>query len=153
RRTLSRPRLRRLTALSRRSPPPRGLPLLRRSDLGLCPRFVVAQNGIEDGQQLAHRGDEGEAGRVAGSAPTAIEALERRIMLDRDQAGHVERGADLDTAPLDLALAAKSAAVPVYRGDTGQGSDLVAIDLAELGQLGDQSAGDDIADAGHALQE
>ena len=29
----------------------------------------------------------------------------------------------------------------------------MAIDLAEFGQLGDQGAGDDIADAGHALQE
>ena len=74
-------------------------------------------------------------------------------MLDRDQAGHVERRPDFDTATLDLALTAIVAAVPVHRGNPGQGGDLVAIDLAEFGQLGDQGAGDDIADAGHALQE
>jgi hypothetical protein len=34
-----------------------------------------------------------------------------------------------------------------------EGGDLVAIDLAELGQLGNQGAGDDVADAGHAFEE
>ena len=86
RRALSRPRLRRLTALSRRSPRPVWLPSLRRSGLTLGPGFAVAQHGIEDGQQLAHHGDEGEAGRFSGLAQTAVEGLEHRVVSDRDQA-------------------------------------------------------------------
>ena len=74
RRALSRPRLRRLTALSRRSPQPVWPPWLRRSALGDCPGLVVAQDGVEDGQQLAHDGDEGEAGGFAGLTQTAVEA-------------------------------------------------------------------------------
>jgi hypothetical protein len=32
------------------------------------------QDGIEDGQQLVHRGDKGEAGGFAGVAQTTVEA-------------------------------------------------------------------------------
>src|SRR6476661_8120390 len=58
RRALSRSRLRRLTALSRRSPRPVWLPWLRRSALRACPGFAVTQHGVEDGEQLAQDGDE-----------------------------------------------------------------------------------------------
>ncbi len=74
RRALPRPRLRRLTALSRRSPRPVWLPWLRRSALTRCPGLAVAQHGVEDGQQLAHRRDEGETGWFTGRAQTAVEA-------------------------------------------------------------------------------
>jgi hypothetical protein len=33
---------------------------------------------------------------------------------------------------------------PVHRGDSGEGGDLVAVDPAELGQFGNQGAGDDL---------
>ena len=153
RRALSHPRLRRLTALSRRSPQPLWQPWLRRSALGRCPGLAVAQDGVEDGEQLAHRRDKGEASRFSGVAQTAVEAFERRVVPDGDKAGHVQRRPDLDTASLDLTLAAISAAVPVHGSDAGQGSDLVATHLPELGQLSDQGAGDDIANAGHAFEE
>jgi hypothetical protein len=70
RRALSRPRLRRLRGLSRRSPRPVWRPWLRRSGLTLGPRFAVAQHSIWDGEPLAHRGDQGEPGReVIGQRP------------------------------------------------------------------------------------
>jgi hypothetical protein len=79
----------------------------------MWPGPLIAQDGIENGQQLAHGSDEGEAGGFAGLAQTAVEGFERRVVLDGDEAGHVERGSDLDAAALDLALAAVSAAVAV----------------------------------------
>jgi hypothetical protein len=82
---------------------------------------MVAQHGIEDGQQLAHRGDESEAGRFAGVAQTSVEALECRVVLDGDEAAHIEGGPDFDAASLDFALAAVAAAVPVDWIDTGPG--------------------------------
>jgi hypothetical protein len=92
-------------------------------------------------------------GGFAGFAQTAIEALECGIVLDGDEASHVERRPDLDATALDFTLAAISAAVVVDWGDADQGGDLEAIDLAELWQLGDQGAGDDTADAGHAFEQ
>src|SRR5262245_52615268 len=126
RRALSRPRLRRLTALSRRSPQPVWQPWLRHSDLGICPGMACAQDGVKDGEEFAHRGDKGEARGFAGLAQTAVEALERRVVPDRDKAGHIERRPDFDAATLDLAFAAISAAVSVHWRDPGQSSDLVA---------------------------
>jgi hypothetical protein len=34
------------------------------------------QDGVEDGQEFAHDGDQGEAGWFAGFAQTTVEALE-----------------------------------------------------------------------------
>jgi hypothetical protein len=153
RRALSRSRLRRLPALSRRAPQPVWHPWLRRSALGICPGPLIAQDSIENGQHLAHGGDEGEAGGFAGLAPTAVDGFERRVVPDGDKAGHVERCPDLDAAALDLALAAISAAVPVHWGNTDQRGNLVAVDTAQLRQFGDQGAGDDIANAGHAFAQ
>jgi hypothetical protein len=53
--------------LSRRAPQPVWQPWLRRSGLGMCPGPLVAQHGVEDGQQLAHGGDQGETGRLPPS--------------------------------------------------------------------------------------
>jgi hypothetical protein len=108
---LSRPRLRRRAALSWRSPQPELLAWLRQLVLGRCPGPLIAQDGVEDGEQLTHGSDQGEAGRFAGLAQTAVEGFERRVVPDGDQAGHVERGADFDTASLELTLAAVSTAV------------------------------------------
>ena len=77
RRVLPRPRLRRLTALSRHSSQPVWLPWLRRSDVGECPGFVVAENGIEDGQQLARRR------RATGRARSAKRAQQTKQCRDR----------------------------------------------------------------------
>ena len=90
---------------------------------------------------------------LPASAQAAVEGLERRVVPDGDQADHVERRPDFDAAALDLALAAVTAAVPVHRSNAGEGGDLVAIHLAELGQLGNQGAGDDAVNAGHAFEE
>jgi len=103
RRAQPRPRPQRLAALSRRSPQPVWLPSHRRSAVGRCPGFAVAQYGVEDGQQLAHGSDEGETGRFAGLAPTTGETLECRVVLDCDQTGHVKWRPDLD-APWILRL-------------------------------------------------
>jgi len=80
---------------------------------GQCPGTPSPQHGFEDRQQFAHGGDEGQASGFAGLGQTAVKALERRVVLDRHKAGHVERCTDRDAAPLNLALAAVSAAVPV----------------------------------------
>src|SRR5262245_13191774 len=103
---LARPRLRRLTALSRRAPRAETPRWSRRSVLGMRPRLVVADHGVECGEQLAHDGDEGEASRFAGLAQASVEASQRWVVPDGDQTGHIERRAHLDASTLDAALAA-----------------------------------------------
>src|SRR6476469_3986137 len=128
---LTRPRLRRLTALSRRSARTQKPRWSRRSGLGECPCLVVADDGVERGEQLAHDGDDGEAGVFASVAQASVEAAQRRVVADGDQAGHEERRAHFDAATLDASLAAIASAVAVHRCDTGEGGDLMAIDGAK----------------------
>ena len=98
---LSRRRLRRLTALSHRSRQTQ-MPLWsRRSGLGVRPCFVVTDDGVERGEQLAHDSDDGEACRLTCVAQPAVETSQRRVVPDGDQAGHVERCADQDASALN----------------------------------------------------
>ena len=150
---LARPRLRRLAALSRRSPRTEMPRWFRRSDVGVRPWFAVSDDGVECGEQLAHDGDDSEARGLTCVAQPAIEASQWRVVSDRDQAGHEERRAHFDAAALDASLAAIAPAVAVHRSDTGQRGDLMTIDGAEFGQLDDQRARDDVADAGDALEQ
>jgi hypothetical protein len=143
----------RLTALSchaPRTPMPR---LSRRSGLGGGPDPVIPDDGVERGKQLAHDAEEGETCRFAGIAQAAVEASQRWVVPDRDQASHVERCAHLDTATLDTSPATVTSAVSVHGCDAGEGGDLMAIDAAEFGQFDQQCARDDIADARGALEQ
>jgi hypothetical protein len=54
----------------------------------------MADHGVEDGQQFAHDGDEGDLGGFAGGAEPEITGAERRIVAGGHQGGHVEGGAD-----------------------------------------------------------
>src|SRR5262249_13994026 len=77
---LTRPHLRRLSALSRHSPrteEPRGP---RRSGLGIRRWPVIAQDRIEGCEQLAHDGDGGEARCFTGFGEPNVEASQRRIV-------------------------------------------------------------------------
>jgi len=80
---------------------------------------------------------ETRAGRFAGRAQTAIEALEHRVVMDGDEAGHVEQRSDLEA--FLGSCAAISAGVVIDRRDAGRGGDLVAVD--------------DITDTGYAFHE
>src|SRR3974390_1055201 len=81
---LPRPRLRRLPALSRHAPRTEMPRWSRRSGLGVRPWRVVADDGVERGQQLAHDGDEGEACGFAGIAQASVEAPQRWVVSDGD---------------------------------------------------------------------
>src|SRR5690242_16760879 len=123
---LSRPRLRRLTALSRRPARTWEPRWSRRSGLGVRPCLVVADDGVEGGKQFAHDSDDGEAGGFACVAQASVEAAQRRVVPDGDQACHEKRGAHFDASPLDASLAAIGSAVAVHRRAAGGGGDLVA---------------------------
>ena len=88
-----------------------------------------------------------------GLQQALVEAPQDRVVLACDEGCHVERGTDLGAPAPDGALAPERAAVAVEGGDADQGSDLLTIQGAELGQIGNEGAGDDIADAGHALEQ
>src|SRR5271165_3499740 len=110
------PPLTRLTALTRPpdadSVPPcnRRFPL--NSGMGfqlLPPRFAVAQNGVEDGEQFARYGDQCDHFLFPGGDEALVEGLERAIMLDRHQRPHEEGAAHVGASAADEAFALPSA--------------------------------------------
>src|SRR5689334_9780149 len=102
------------------------------------PRFAVSHDGIEDGDELSHGGDEGDLGPFTGLTQTAIEGLQGWIEPHANQGCHVEGTAHRLTATADMALAAILPAVVVDWRNTDQGCDLLVVDGAEFGQFGEE---------------
>src|SRR5262249_49543136 len=117
------------------------------------PWFAVSEDGIEDDDELADASNESLLAGFAGGSELAVVSGDDRIGAAGDQGGHVEGGAHGGAATGDGAAAAHGAAVAVDRSNADEGSDLAAVEMAELGQLGDQGAQRRFADPGHAGQE
>src|SRR5271166_2771208 len=154
------PPLTRLTALTRPpdadSVPPcnRRFPL--NSGMGfqlLPPRFAVAQNGVEDGEQFARYGDQCDHFLFPGGDEALVEGLERAIMLDRHQRPHEEGAAHVGASAADEAFALPSAGLARPRRQSPQRGDLAAIERAEFRQPGQQPAGDGRPHARHAFEQ
>jgi len=62
----------------------------------LIPRFAASDHRVEDGQQLAHAGDEGDLGQLAGGQQAIVEGLDGRVAAAGGQrlvvAGYVDQG-------------------------------------------------------------
>src|SRR5207249_11568236 len=81
------------------------------------------------------------------------EAAHDRVETLGIESSHVQTAADASTPAVDRALTAHFATVVIEGGQTDQSTDLLPIELAQLGQLGEQRGTDDVADAWHALQQ
>src|SRR6478609_3975135 len=91
------------------------------------PFLTARDHGVEDNDELAHAGDQGNLLLFAFGDEAAIEGVERRIVPGRSsETSHVEEIADLPPSALDLALAPAFAAVVIIRSYAQQGGrDLV----------------------------
>ena len=118
------------------------------------PGLIAREHRVEDDDQLAHAGDEGDLGFLAPGAQALVVGLEHRVVLgggahDR----HIEEVAELAASALDVARAfALAAVVVVGRGADEGGGGLVA-DAPEFGQPGDQAGDRLIAEPRHALDD
>src|SRR5688572_19198585 len=111
------PPLARLAALT--APPPSTFGLAsdrRRGMAGLAPLAAIAQDGVEDGEELADAGGERELGRLATADEALVEGLDRGLAPDRGQGRHVGGGADSAAAAREDPAAAEGAAVAVDPG-------------------------------------
>src|SRR3954468_12288108 len=63
------------------------------------PSGVVADHGVEDGEELAHHGREGELFGFSGGGQPLVERLEKGIVAAGDKGGHVEDTACLGAPP------------------------------------------------------
>ena len=117
------------------------------------PPLVVFQHGVEDREQLPHAGGGRDLEWLAGGAQALVEDPQHRIVLATDERGHVAHGAHRGTAAPDHAFAAHRAAIAIHRCDTDESRDLMAGEVAELGQGRQQREHGDRPDARHAAQQ
>ena len=126
--------------------------LLASGGFGL-PGDVVAQHSVEGCDHLAHDGDDDDFGLFVGGGETMVKDFESRIVPASAQSCHVEHVTNWQPTTVDAAMSFKPATVEVIRGETDEGGDLLAADLAELRQQGDEGEGERGADALHRGQE
>ena len=107
---------------------------------GRIPFLAARQHGVEDADQLAHAGDEGDLGFLALGDEALVASLEHRIMLSCGaQNRHEQELPQLVPSTLDVAFAPAPTTVSVEGSHSEQGCSGLAIDEAELWQEGDEA--------------
>jgi hypothetical protein len=125
----------------------------RRTFITRAARLVHKAGGsLRDVQLLAgHRSIQTTQRYIDGD--TDVQRKLVGIAAGCDECGHVERGPDRGSSAADCPSSAHRATVAAEWSDADQGGDLATVEGAEFRQFGDQSTGDDVADAWHTLQK
>ena len=120
---------------------------------GGMPLGVVTEHGIEGYNHLAHHGDDDDFGLFASSGETIREGFERGVVAACAKGCHIENVTHGHATPIDTAVSLKLSAIEVIGRETDEGGDLLAIDLAELRQGGEERKGEGRADARHGDEQ
>ena len=104
------------------------------------PLGVVTEHGVEGYNHLAHHCDDDDLSLFTGGGQALGEGFERRIVSARTRGCHVENVTNGHATPIDTAVSLKLSAIEVVGRETDQGGDLLAINLAEFRQRGEESA-------------
>ena len=122
--------------------------------LSRIPFLAARQHGVEDADQLAHAGDEGDLGFLASGDEALVASFEHRIMLSCcAQNRHEQELSQLVPSSLDMAFTTALTTVGVEGGHPEQGRSGLAIDEAELWQEGDDACRGSAGQARHALDD
>src|SRR4051794_41479448 len=111
------------------------------------PWFLVSQDGVEDGEELAGDGDEGDHLGLAGGAEVIAEGLEDGVVTAGDEGCEEQGAAHALAAAADHALALPLAGLAGVGGKACEGGGLLLFGGGGLGQLGDEGSGGDRAGA------
>ena len=117
-------------------------------------RESVADACVDDGDELAHDGSEGDDFLFAVIEEAFVEGLEGGVVTAGGERGHEEDGSEFDASAADPAVAVALAALVWVGSDAGEGGAGLAVEGAEFGHESGQGGGDDGAaafDAGDGL--
>lgn len=115
------------------------------------PWLSVSEDRVEDGEELAHGGDQGGLGGPATGPEAKIEVADGRVPANGGDGGHEHHAAHVRPSARNGAVAAPCVGVAIDGRYPDQRGEAAAVDAAEFGQLGDQRAGGDPADAGREV--
>jgi hypothetical protein len=117
------------------------------------PSRAIAHQGVEDYEQLPHARHQSHLLGLAASEQPLVEVLDVGVVSSSDEGAHVEGGPHRGPAAPRLPLAASLPRVAVEGSDPHQGAQALVGDGPQLGQLGQERARQDWADAGDALEK
>src|SRR5437870_11940199 len=98
----------------------------------VTPNGVCAEYRIENREELAHAGREGDLLRLAGREEALIKLANYGVVTSGHQRAHVERRPNGSPSAPDEAFAPERAAVAGQGGHTDEGGDLFARQRAEF---------------------
>jgi hypothetical protein len=117
------------------------------------PLGVVTEHGVEGYNHLAHHSNDDDLGLFASGGEAIGEFFESGVVSACAQGCHVENVTRRHTTPIDTAVSFELSAIEVVWCETDEGGDLLAIDLAELRQRGEERIGEGRADARHGDEQ
>ena len=113
----------------------------------------MSDHGIKDDQQFAHAGNQGNIRRFARGPQPFVKVSDHGIAPASSQSGHVKSSAHMGSTAPNGAASPQQAATPVQWCHTNKRSNLFAIQVPQLRQLGQHGATNDRPDAGHTLEQ
>src|SRR6516165_7312829 len=111
------------------------------------PRFLVPDDGIEDGEELSGDGDGGDDFGFSGVDELLVEGPQGRVEAGGGHGPGKEDGAHGAAPAANEAFALPFAGLAGPGGEAGKSGDFAPVEGSEFGHLGEQGPGDDRADA------
>jgi uracil phosphoribosyltransferase len=119
----------------------------------LFPGSASFEHAVGRDDDLPGDGDEGHFGGLTGLTHGLVLALEAVVGSHGADRGQVEGGAHTRTPPADVGLAGSCSALVGMRGKAGEAGDGLAVEAAQLWQVGHQGHADGGAYARNGLQQ
>src|SRR5207237_1169827 len=117
------------------------------------PLFFVPEHGVEDGHDLPSDGDEGHHFPLTLSAQALVEGTQHWIAADGGKRRQEDGRTGSWAAAANHALAFPLAGSARERRNPNKACDLAAVETTELGHIGEDAAGDCVADAREGDQQ
>ena len=112
--------------------------------------MLIPDQGVENNQQFSHAGGDDDFEGFALFFQALGELADDGIAAAGGEGGHVEHGADLFAAAGDMRAAGLFSRLTVIGGHAHEGGDLVAIELSQFRQMGQEHGAGLGADGGRA---
>lgn len=113
--------------------------------------FWVFEHVIEEDDEFADDGGEGDELAFPRGQEAIVEGFEDGIAAAGGESGHVESTPDGDAAPGDAPQALVGAAIAIVGGDAGESGGFLLGEFTQLGHFGDEHGGNDGANAWNLL--
>ncbi len=117
------------------------------------PCSIIAEHSVEGCDHFSHDGDDDDLGFLVGTGETIGEGLEGGIIPACAEGGHVEDITDRHSTPVNAAVSPELAAIEIVWCKTDEGGDLLAAQLPEFWQQGDERKSQHRADTWHRGQQ